>query len=92
MYDITLFLEQFVLKNSKPVHSGHCLDMCWKIAPGVVTFLDYDTMKCRCNFCRKHITNLFLSSQKMAYFLDYTGCEDIFSLKISHAAHGIVYS
>ena len=77
---IALFSEQFVLKNSKPVHSGHCQEMCEKIAPGVVYFLD-DSLKCRCNFCRKHITNLFVSSQKMAYFLNYTGFDDIFSLR-----------
>ena len=81
----TICVEKF-----EPVHSGHCQEMCWKIAPEVVYFLD-DSLKCRCNFCRKHITNLFVSSQKMAYFLEYTGCDDILSLKISHAAHGIVY-
>ena len=35
---VPLFSEQIVLKKFKPVHSGHCADMCGKIAPGAITF------------------------------------------------------
>ena len=87
-----LFLEQYILKYSKATYSTECREACWKIAPGSEYFMDYfDTWDCRCNFCFKHLTNLLVSPQRMAYFLEYTGCEDIFSLKISHQGRGAVY-
>ena len=39
----SLFWEQVVLKNSKPMHTGDCKEMCWKIAYGVRNWLDSES-------------------------------------------------
>ena len=49
---VPLFSEQIVLKKFKPIHSGHCADMCGKIAQVAIHFLDDDRGKCRCNFAK----------------------------------------
>ena len=89
--DVLLFLEQVVLKNSKPMRTGDCKDMCWRIAYGVRVHFDSESWKCRCDFCPTHLIRLLTSPKKMAYFVKYTGCEDIFALKKSDPVNGIVY-
>ena len=88
---VPLFSEHIVLKNFKPVHSGHCADMCGKIEPGAIYFLDDDSGKCRCNFCPIDIIQLFIYPKRLTYFLEYAGCEDIFSLKLTHSVNGIAH-
>ena len=77
------FPEQFVLKNTKPTMAVHCREICWKIIHGGRYFIARDDGNCHCDFCPKDLVTLLLSPKRMSYFLEYTGCEDIFSLKKS---------
>ena len=73
------------------MHTGDCKEMCWKIANGVRNWLDSESWKCRSDFCPIHLIRLLTSPRRMAFFLKYTGCEDIFALKKSGPVNGIVY-
>ena len=75
------FPEQFVLKNVKPTRTVHCRIMCWEIAHGGRYYFVRENGTCHCDFCPRDLINLLLSPKRMSYFLEYTGCEDIFSLK-----------
>ena len=104
IYGFKRFYKMVILRNSCSfIFRTNCLvklSACplwslrgyvWEDCTRSYYFLDDDSGKCRCNFCPIDIIQLFIYPKRMTYFLEYTGCEDIFSLKITHSVNGIAH-
>ena len=80
-----LILDQYVVKNSRPVGARVGYEWCRQLCDGIIPDADYffyaDTGQCRCDFCATQLTNLLFRKQRMKDFLYLTGCESFFSMK-----------
>ena len=68
------------MANIIPKDLAECYEKCQKIVARGRGEFGYEVGDCWCTFCRTELINsVFRSGKKMALFLNYAGCKDIYS-------------